>query len=74
MILATRRGTLSRVSETGRRSSPFGPVKCAGAPQKMLHMAWDRWTKTGRGESVKSEFVTGLVSVFVKVIEVLERA
>jgi len=44
-------------------TQPFGPVKCAGAPQKMLHMAWDRWQKTGRGDAIKSEFVTGLVSV-----------
>jgi hypothetical protein len=43
-------------------TQPAGPVKCAGAPQKMLHMAWDRWRKTGRGSDVQAEFVTGLVS------------
>jgi hypothetical protein len=25
-------------------------------------MSWDRWQKTGRGDAIKSEFVTGLVS------------
>lgn len=45
-------------------TQPFGPVKCAGAPQKMLHMAWDRWSKSGRGESIQTEFVTGLPTMF----------
>lgn len=45
-------------------TQPFGPVKCAGAPQKMLHMSWDRWQKTGRGDAIKSEFVTGLPVMF----------
>lgn len=42
-------------------TQPFGPVKCAGAPQKVVYLAWDRWMKTGRGDQVQSEFVTGMV-------------
>ncbi|KAJ9091318.1 hypothetical protein QFC20_007667 [Naganishia adeliensis] len=52
-------------TKTGRAifTQPFGPVKCAGAPQKMAYMAHDRFRRTGR-EGVNVEFVTGLPVMF----------
>ncbi|KAI5449757.1 hypothetical protein NCC49_004047 [Naganishia albida] len=43
-------------------TQPFGPVKCAGAPQKMAYMAHDRFQRTQRDVGV--EFVTGLPVMF----------
>lgn len=43
-------------------TQPFGPVKCAGAPQKMAYMAHDRFRRTQRDVGV--EFVTGLPVMF----------
>ncbi|KAJ9116788.1 hypothetical protein QFC24_006683 [Naganishia onofrii] len=45
-------------------TQPFGPVKCAGAPQKMAYMAQDRFARTGRFPAVGVEFVTGLPVMF----------
>lgn len=45
-------------------TQPFGPVKCAGAPQKVNYMAWDRWRQTGRGDGIQTEFVTGMPTMF----------
>ncbi|KDQ60863.1 hypothetical protein JAAARDRAFT_204661 [Jaapia argillacea MUCL 33604] len=45
-------------------TQPAGIIKCAGAPQKIMWQAWDRWQKTGRGDTVKPEFWTGMPSMF----------
>lgn len=45
-------------------TQPFGPVKCAGAPQKINYMAWDRWRQTGRGDGVQTHFMTGMPTMF----------
>ncbi|KIJ44117.1 hypothetical protein M422DRAFT_60238 [Sphaerobolus stellatus SS14] len=45
-------------------TQPAGPVKCAGAPQKIMWLAWDRYRQTGRGENIKVEFWTGMPTIF----------
>ena len=45
-------------------TQPFGPLKCAGAPQKVAYMAHDRFKRTGRIPGVGVEFVTGLPVMF----------
>ncbi|KAF8319358.1 FAD/NAD-P-binding domain-containing protein [Clavulina sp. PMI_390] len=44
-------------------TQPAGVVKCAGAPQKIMWMAWDRFRRTGRS-AVETEFATGLPVMF----------
>ncbi|EIW85220.1 sulfide-quinone oxidoreductase [Coniophora puteana RWD-64-598 SS2] len=45
-------------------TQPAGVIKCAGAPQKIMWMAWDRYQKTGRGKNVQVDFRTGMPSMF----------
>ncbi|KAL4067589.1 sulfide-quinone oxidoreductase [Scleroderma citrinum] len=45
-------------------TQPAGVIKCAGAPQKIMWMAWDRFQKTGRGFNIKVDFYTGMPSMF----------
>ncbi|CAA7271734.1 unnamed protein product [Cyclocybe aegerita] len=44
-------------------TQPFGVIKCAGAPQKIMWMAWDRFRRTGRGD-IKVDFYTGMPTMF----------
>jgi len=44
-------------------TQPSGIIKCAGAPQKIMWMAWDRFRRTGRG-NIKVDFYTGMPSMF----------
>ncbi|KAH9079651.1 FAD/NAD-P-binding domain-containing protein [Lactarius deliciosus] len=34
-------------------TQPQGVIKCAGAPQKIMWMAWDRYRTTSRGDQIK---------------------
>lgn len=50
---------------------PAGVIKCAGAPQKIMWLAWDEWQKAGSykaGQSERSnidiEFATALPTMF----------
>ncbi|OSX65221.1 hypothetical protein POSPLADRAFT_1178892 [Postia placenta MAD-698-R-SB12] len=45
-------------------TQPAGVVKCAGAPQKIMWMAWDRYQKTGRGDQISVDFYTGTPTMF----------
>ncbi|KAF9464662.1 sulfide-quinone oxidoreductase [Collybia nuda] len=45
-------------------TQPTGVVKCAGAPQKIMWMAWDRYRRTGRTENVNVDFYTGMPTMF----------
>ncbi|KAG9043015.1 hypothetical protein FS837_010130 [Tulasnella sp. UAMH 9824] len=45
-------------------TQPAGVIKCAGAPQKIMWMAWDRWRRTGRGGNIQVDFVTGMPTMF----------
>ncbi|KAI0721698.1 FAD/NAD(P)-binding domain-containing protein [Cerioporus squamosus] len=45
-------------------TQPAGVIKCAGAPQKIMWMAWDRYQKTGRGSNISVDFYTGMPSMF----------
>ncbi|GJE95100.1 NAD(P)/FAD-dependent oxidoreductase [Phanerochaete sordida] len=45
-------------------TQPTGVIKCGGAPQKIMWMAWDRFQKTGRGDQIKVDFYTGTPSMF----------
>ncbi|KAH9842790.1 FAD/NAD(P)-binding domain-containing protein [Rhodofomes roseus] len=45
-------------------TQPAGVIKCAGAPQKIMWMAWDRYQKTGRGDQISVDFYSGMPSMF----------
>ncbi|KAF8258620.1 FAD/NAD-P-binding domain-containing protein [Lactarius quietus] len=45
-------------------TQPQGVIKCAGAPQKIMWMAWDRYRTTGRGEQIKIDFFSGMSTMF----------
>ncbi|KAG6911497.1 hypothetical protein DXG01_014571 [Tephrocybe rancida] len=45
-------------------TQPAGIIKCAGAPQKIMWMAWDRYRRTKRGEKIKIDFYTGMPTMF----------
>ncbi|OBZ75239.1 Sulfide:quinone oxidoreductase, mitochondrial [Grifola frondosa] len=45
-------------------TQPAGVLKCAGAPQKIMWMAWDQFRKTGRGDTISVDFYTGMPSMF----------
>jgi NADPH-dependent 2,4-dienoyl-CoA reductase/sulfur reductase-like enzyme len=50
-------------------TQPAGAIKCAGAPQKVMWLAWDRWTKAGlynttSDSPINITFATGLPTMF----------
>ncbi|KAJ3509231.1 hypothetical protein NMY22_g16362 [Coprinellus aureogranulatus] len=45
-------------------TQPAGVIKCAGAPQKIMWMAWDRFRQTDRGGNINVSFYTGMPSMF----------
>lgn len=45
-------------------TQPAGIIKCAGAPQKIMWMAWDRYRKTGRADNIDVKFYTGMPTMF----------
>ncbi|KAF5380841.1 hypothetical protein D9615_003920 [Tricholomella constricta] len=45
-------------------TQPAGIVKCAGAPQKIMWMAWDRYRRTERRDNIKIDFYTGMPTMF----------
>lgn len=50
-------------------TQPAGVVKCAGAPQKVMWLSWDRWSKAGlykpgEGSPINITFATGLPVMF----------
>jgi sulfide:quinone oxidoreductase len=45
-------------------TQPAGIIKCAGAPQKIMWMAWDRYKRTGRRDNIKIDFYTGMPTMF----------
>jgi len=45
-------------------TQPVGIIKCAGAPQKIMWMAWDRYRMTERGQNIKVDFYTGMPTMF----------
>ena len=52
-------------------TQPAGVIKCAGAPQKVMWLAWDRWTQSGLynvsspdSSAIKISFATGLPVMF----------
>ncbi|KAH9981061.1 hypothetical protein BGW80DRAFT_1434322 [Lactifluus volemus] len=51
---------------TGRAifTQPQGIIKCAGAPQKIMWMAWDRYRKTRRGGQITIDFFSGMPTMF----------
>ncbi|KAH9484298.1 Sulfide:quinone oxidoreductase, mitochondrial [Psilocybe cubensis] len=44
-------------------TQPAGIIKCAGAPQKIMWMAWDRFRRTGR-QDISVNFYTGMPTMF----------
>ncbi|KAF9532942.1 FAD/NAD(P)-binding domain-containing protein [Crepidotus variabilis] len=44
-------------------TQPSGIIKCAGAPQKIMWMAWDRFRRTNR-QDIKLDFYTGMPTMF----------
>ncbi|TFK42619.1 FAD/NAD(P)-binding domain-containing protein [Crucibulum laeve] len=45
-------------------TQPAGVIKCAGAPQKIMWMAWDRYRRTNRIDNIKVDFYTGMPTMF----------
>lgn len=45
-------------------TQPAGVIKCAGAPQKLMWMAWDRFRRTQRGDNINVDFYTGMPTMF----------
>ncbi|KAF8628364.1 hypothetical protein AX15_003899 [Amanita polypyramis BW_CC] len=45
-------------------TQPAGIIKCAGAPQKIMWMAWDRYRRTNRLGNTRVSFYTGLPTMF----------
>lgn len=45
-------------------TQPAGVVKCAGAPQKIMWMGWDRFRRTKRGDNISVDFYTGMPTMF----------
>ncbi|KAF7338328.1 Pyr-redox-2 domain-containing protein [Mycena venus] len=45
-------------------TQPAGVIKCAGAPQKIMWMAWDRYRRTNRGSKIHVDFYTGMPTMF----------
>lgn len=47
-------------------TQPFGPIKCAGAPQKVMYMANSTWNSRPTESRPKqtSQFITGMPSMF----------
>ncbi|KAJ7452466.1 hypothetical protein B0H11DRAFT_2073564 [Mycena galericulata] len=45
-------------------TQPAGVIKCAGAPQKIMWMAWDRYRRTNRGTKIHVDFYTGMPTMF----------
>lgn len=43
---------------------PATPVKCAGAPQKIMYLAADHWRRTGKRERTKVIFGSGGKAIF----------
>jgi sulfide:quinone oxidoreductase len=52
-------------------TQPSGAIKCAGAPQKIMWLAWDHWRRAGlydsrgpSGSPINITFATGLPTMF----------
>ncbi|KAI0093623.1 FAD/NAD(P)-binding domain-containing protein [Irpex rosettiformis] len=45
-------------------TQPAGIIKCAGAPQKIMWMAWDRYRRTNRLDHINIDFYTGTPAMF----------
>ena len=46
-------------------TQPAGIVKCAGAPQKVMWMAWSTWENVLKsGSNIKTEFYSGMPTMF----------
>ncbi|KAF9053634.1 sulfide-quinone oxidoreductase [Hymenopellis radicata] len=45
-------------------TQPAGVIKCAGAPQKIMWMARDRFKRSGRLDNIKVDFYTGMPTMF----------
>ncbi|KAG2084448.1 sulfide-quinone oxidoreductase [Suillus cothurnatus] len=45
-------------------TQPAGVIKCSGAPQKIMWMTWDKYQKSGRGNNIKIDFMTGMPAMF----------
>lgn len=56
-----------RALRSGRAifTQPAGIIKCAGAPQKVMWMAWSTWENVLKlGSNIKTEFYTGMPTMF----------
>ncbi|KON87633.1 pyridine nucleotide-disulfide oxidoreductase [Sporosarcina globispora] len=56
-------------------TQPSTPIKCGGAPQKIMYLAEDYFTKSGVRRNTKVKFISGLGSIFAvrKYAETLEQ-
>jgi len=45
-------------------TQPAGVIKCAGAPQKIMWMAWDWYRRNNRSDKIDIDFITGMPTMF----------
>jgi len=45
-------------------TQPATPIKCAGAPQKIMYIAWSHWEKAGVLDKINITFCTGMAGIF----------
>jgi len=45
-------------------TQPSTPIKCAGAPQKIMYLAWDHWKRAGVIDNINVTFCTGMPGIF----------
>jgi NADPH-dependent 2,4-dienoyl-CoA reductase/sulfur reductase-like enzyme len=45
-------------------TQPIGVIKCPGAPQKIMWMAWSRFDRTSRGNDISIDFYNGMPTMF----------
>ena len=45
-------------------TSPMGPVKCGGAPHKIMYLACDYWRKQGILDKCDVHYLTGASAIF----------
>lgn len=63
---------VERVWESGKAlksgnavfSFPTGPIKCAGAPQKIMYLLEDHWNREGRRGDISVDYYTSLPQMF----------
>eukprot|EP00916_Digyalum_oweni_P013289 GHVL01021798.1.p1 GENE.GHVL01021798.1~~GHVL01021798.1.p1 ORF type:complete len:412 (-),score=70.39 GHVL01021798.1:330-1565(-) len=60
----TRKLIKSMKSGTAIFTFPAAPIKCPGAPQKIMYLADDEWRKRGVRDAIKIKYISGIDKQF----------